>query len=275
MPSKADRAKMTKLLQHTKVKAFPKWKNTGHAVNTVQNMDKNQTLFYQACLDHARGKSDITDFYPGLSPATVKDIESHSDHPALDSLARNAGSSSGLARWHRQQFTKSAGGWVQLDKKGGLKESLTKGVKLKKAGNWATSAGKKLVAGIAYAAEKGVELAKKFWGTVQSAARELKKFGQKAAAWVARNPEKISKMIGLVAQGFQVYKAIKELSGDQVIPEDVEEKVSADKKAKVEALMKSESKDEDDGDEWTDSDAESDDGMTVEEMLAKRKETKK
>ncbi len=253
MPSKADRAKMTKLLQHTKVKAFPKWKNTGHAVNTVQNMDKNQTLFYQACLDHARGKSDITDFYPGLSPATVKDIVSHRDHPALDSLARNAGSQTGLARWHRQQFTKATS---------------------KKAGNWATSAGKKVVAGIAYAAEKGVELAKKFWGTVQSAARELKKFGQKAAAWVARNPEKISKMIGLVAQGFQVYKAIKELSGDQVIPEDVEEKVSDDKKAKVEALMKAESKDEDD-DEWTDSEAESDDGMTVEEMLAKRKETKK
>lgn len=233
--------RMKRLLEHTQVKPLPEWKHAFTAHRKIQKMTDKQFQVYSACIDHARGKSDIKKFFPLGDVSHIEELKKH-DKDALDSLARNLGSKQQLSRWHRKLWSnaseKKAGGY---------------GSALKSLGKGAVRVGK-------YIVSKGVQLAKAAWSTTKKFVQSMGRLGKKALKWVIdpANVSKIAGLIDLVKQGVSVAKLIADMGQAGPIPESELATVSDDKKKSVASVM--------DASDATSGDDSEDDGVTVGEM---------
>ena len=234
-------AQVKKLLEHTKIKPLPEWKDAFTAHRQIQKMTDKQFQIYSAIVDHHRGKVDIKKFYPMVDTKHIDALKGV-DKEALDSLARNMGSKGQLSRWHRKT-------WSHSMKGGSIGSALKTGAKV-------------TMKAAKYLAKKGVELAGKMWNTTKKVVSQLGKLGKSALTWALNpdNQKKIANLIELVKQGIGVAQLIGGLGDSGPIPAKELETVSADKKADVAALM-DDTDDDTSGDESTD-----EEGKTVGEM---------
>ena len=220
--SKSHKAEIRKYLAHSKVKPFPKWTGPS-SVMDISKLTNKQHALYSAIVDHARGKTDIGDWYPMLDKKILKNLEEH--HPkALKSLAKHTGSKAALTRWHRRVFTAAR--------------------KAKEAGGFGSAAAKVGT----FLAEKGVSLAKAAWSTAAKAAKSLAKLGAKAAKWVVENPQKIAQLVNLVKSGIEIGNAISKMGSGGPIDPKILEHVNIQQKQSVDAALEESSTDEDSSD---------------------------
>ena len=220
--SKSHKAEIRKYLAHSKVKPFPKWTGPS-SVMDISKLTNKQHALYSAIVDHARGKTDIGDWYPMLDKKILKNLEEH--HPkALKSLAKHTGSKAALTRWHRRVFTAAR--------------------KAKEAGGFGSTAAKVGT----FLAEKGVSLAKAAWSTAAKAAKSLAKLGAKAAKWVVENPQKIAQLVNLVKSGIEIGNAISKMGSGGPIDPKILEHVNIQQKQSVDAALEESSTDEDSSD---------------------------
>ena len=220
-----------KYLAHSKVKPFPAWEGPS-SVMDISKLDKKQHALYSSIVDHARGKTDINDWYPMLDSKMIDPLKKHNPE-ALKSLAKHTGSPASLTRWHRRVFSaqKQAGGF----------------------GSAAAKVG-------AFLVEKGVPLAKAAWNTAAKAAKSLAKLGAKAAKWVVNNPQKVAQLVNLVKSGIEIGKAIGDMSAGPVQAADLSHINLQTRTAVEDALEESE----------TESDSDDYGAKTVEEVAAKK-----
>ena len=219
-----------KYLEHSKVQKFPEWSGPS-SVMDISKLTKKQHALYSSIIDHARGKTDIKDWYPMLDTKIIDELKEH-DPKALKSLAKHTGSPAALTRWHRRVFSaqKQAGG----------------------LGSAAAKVG-------AFLVEKGVPLAKAAWNTAAKAAKSLAKLGAKAAKWVVNNPQKVAQLVNLVKSGIEIGKAIGDMSAGPVQAADLSHINLQTRHAVLDALEESE----------TESDSEDYGEKTVDEVAKK------
>ena len=216
--SKAHKEEIRKYLAHSKIKSFPKWSGPS-SVMDISKLTKKQHALYSSVIDHARGKTDINDWYPMLDTKLIDELKQH-DRKALKSLAKHTGSPASLTRWHRRVFSaqKRAGGF----------------------GSAAAKVGKFLV-------EKGVPLAKSAWNTAAKCAKSLAKLGAKALKWTVEHPEKVAQLVNLVKSGIEIGNAISKI-GKGPIDQASLEHVDVQQQHSVDAALEESSTDEESSD---------------------------